>query len=251
VAARRRGLGDVLHYFIPEEEQREAREKGLRARERGRRDGPFRWCVPINPRRPLSCAFAVDLAMALREAGIDVAIAAPFSPAFVRPVSSEIAWRVLDSDFEQAPLDEQLDPFADESLLLLLPHEGLASRLAELGDGFLDGLVLLVHPTPAGLTEALSLLRAVPQGRLRLAAVLVGPTDAAADPQFRQLQGAARRQLGIEVEHLGELRHDSGSFRSLLVGRSVLDLDEDSASARSLRDLGRRLRGAAEGRLAP
>jgi hypothetical protein len=206
--------------------------------------------VPINPRRPLSRAFAVDLAMALHEAGIDISIAAPFEPAFVRPGPTAIAWRVLDSDFGSAPLDEQLEPLGDKSLLLLLPHEGLGSRLGELGEGYLDGLILLVQATPAGLTEALSLLRAVPRGRLRLAAVLVKPSEGAVDAHFRQLQGVARRQLGIEVEHLGELCHDRGSFRSLLVGRSVLDLGEDSASARSLRDLGRRLCGARES-LAP
>ncbi len=66
-----------------------------------------------------------------------------------------------------------------------------------------------------------------------------------ADESLARLEGAARRQLGRHIEALGSLQRDRASFRSLLVGISVLELDAESASARSLRALGERLAAGA------
>ncbi len=84
--ARRRGLGDVLHHFISEDEQREARERARRTatgnREAGPAAGPARWVLAASPRRPLSCSLALDLAAALSRdpapGGSETLILAPF-----------------------------------------------------------------------------------------------------------------------------------------------------------------------------
>ena len=55
---RRRGLGDVLHYFIPEEEQVAAR---ARARD-APASTPVRWALLSDPLRPLDRSLATDLA---------------------------------------------------------------------------------------------------------------------------------------------------------------------------------------------
>ena len=86
---RRRDLGDVLHYFISEDEQREARQRRI--------DGgapPACWCLPATPERPLSCAVAVDLAVAAERNGLRAEILAPFSQSQVLFP----AWRVVDFD---------------------------------------------------------------------------------------------------------------------------------------------------------
>ena len=81
-----------------------------------------------------------------------------------------------------------------------------------------------------------------PLPELRIGAIVVG----AERPQlaaeiFEKLEQAARRQLGLQIENLGEVRRDPATFRSLLYGVSVLDLDEKSGSARSLLELCERL----------
>jgi hypothetical protein len=75
-----------------------------------------------------------------------------------------------------------------------------------------------------------------------IGAVAIGAEAAAdADVALRRLRAAAERQLGIAIVPLGELARDTASFRSLLRGVPVVDLDEKAVSARSLRALGERL----------
>ena len=243
MATRKRGLGDVLHYFIPEEEQREAREK---ARAAGRAQpvrksrsatpahAPFRWCMPIDPRRPLACGLAVDLGAALRKEGTAVEIAAPFAPAFVRP-GADLPWRTLRRDFDASDLE------ASPGVLLLLPPAEVAACVSRLGPGSLNGVLLPVESRPQGLSDALSLLRALPADGLRICVVAIAGREGEGDESLARLEGAARRQLGREIEPLGILQRDRESFRSLLFGVSVLELDAESSSARSLRALGERL----------
>ena len=58
---------------------------------------------------------------------------------------------------------------------------------------------------------------------------------------FHQLEHAARQQLQLVLERLGELQRDAASFESLLHGVSVLDFDADAPSSRQLLALSRRL----------
>lgn len=243
VATKRRGLEDVLHYFIPEDEQREAREKVRETEDAQpvRKSGeaapahaPTRWCVPIDPRRPLACGLAVDLGVALRREGAVVEIAAPFPPAFVRP-GADLPWRTLRQDFDTADLE------ASPGVLLLLPPTEVAACVSRLDPRALDGVLLPIESTPQGLRDALSILRALPAEGLRICVVVVVGQEGEGDESLARLKGAARRQLGLEIESLGILQRDRESFRSLLFGVSVLELDAEAGSARSLRALGERL----------
>ena len=70
----------------------------------------------------------------------------------------------------------------------------------------------------------------------------MGPSsEHAAERVFEKLEGAARRQLGLELKRLGTLPQDPVTYRSLLLGRSILEVDADASSAQSLRELSRRL----------
>jgi hypothetical protein len=111
----------------------------------------------------------------------------------------------------------------------------------------LDGVLLPIEATARGPAQALGLLRQLgrPLPELRIGAVPVGASSrAVAREIFSKLERAAGRQLGLDVEDMGELRRDPASFRSLLFGVSVLDVDEEASSAQSLRALSNRLAGA-------
>ena len=95
-----------------------------------------------------------------------------------------------------------------------------------------------------GLEPALGILRQLASlpAPVRIGVVAIGAvTDADAQQVIGRLQQAAREELGVPVEGLGQLRRDPASFRSLLRGVSIFDLDAQAASARSLEALCRRL----------
>ena len=65
--------------------------------------------------------------------------------------------------------------------------------------------------------------------------VLLGaPDPGTANQLFDKLAGAARRQLGLELERLGELRRDGACDRSLLHGVSVIDVDAEGDAVKAL-----------------
>jgi hypothetical protein len=244
---RRRGLGDVLHYFISEEEQADARERARPVDTPQAARAP-RWCLPATPKRPLSCAVAIDLAVAAARSGLETEIVAPFAQDELMLKSAEIGWRAL--DFSATPLGsealeralEEITP--EKQCFVVLFPDHLGPVLRQLTPGYLDGLLLPIDAAPSGPAQALAILRQLPRllPELRIGAVLVGAATARqARELFMKVQGAARRQLGLEIEDLGEVRRDPASFRSLLRGVSVLDIDEDASSAQSLRAVCRRL----------
>jgi len=242
---RQRGLEDVLHYFIPEEEQSAAREAGRPSQRRGVASAS-RWCLPASPGRPLSCAVAIDLAVATARSGCPSQILAPFPQHRLLPRADEIPWRLFElQDGDVGSLERALADTAPGSrCFVLLPPSEMASLLQHLEPGTLDGVLVPIDGTAQGPAQALALLRQLgrPLPELRIGAVVVG-ADAAqvAAEIFEKLKRAARRQLGLQIENLGEVRRDPASFRSLLYGVSVLDLDEESGSARSLLELCERL----------
>ena len=242
---RRRGLGDVLHYFIPEEEQREARARVRATRPRPHASAPA-WCLPASPESLLSCAIAIDLAVAAARGGSRVEILAPFPRHRLLPRAPEVAWRQIElADAGAEVLERSLQerPPGARSFVLLPPTQ-LGSLLPQLPTGAVDGVLVPLEATPQAPAQALSLLRQLSPlvSELRIGAVLVGARSAAeAHQTLEKLARAARRQLGLELEELGELRRGPATFRSLLHGLSVLDVDEEGSTARSVRDLCERL----------
>jgi hypothetical protein len=243
VAARRRGLGDVLHYFISEEEQDEARRASAAEGERAGPGDRVRWLLCAEPARPLSCALAFDLAAGLRARGVPTEILSPFSPPFAYAEPSEISWRVLPEPSRALEALDAVRPGA--GALLLLPVSELRAWLRGLASrGLLEGILVSVDAGTRGLPHAMATLRELPQPlpARRIAALVVGAADESeAGRVFRRLGGAAARQLGIDLEPLGGLAHDRASFRSLLRGRPVLEVDADSASARCVQAVSVRL----------
>ncbi len=242
---RRRGLGDVLHYFIPEEEQREAQARVQTARPRD----PNRttcWCLPASPERPLSCVIAIDLALAAVRGGSRAEILAPFPRHRLLPRAPEVSWHRIDlADGAAHVLQQALakGPSGSRSFVLLPPAQ-LGPTLRKLAPGSVHGVLVPLQATPRGPSRALGLLRQLGQAvpELRIGAVLVGATSPAqAQEIFTKLARAARRQLGLEIEDMGELSRGPATFRSLLHGVSVLELDEEGGPARSVRDLAQRL----------
>jgi hypothetical protein len=239
--ARGRDLGDVLHYFISDEEQRELRERSAAQQAP---PAPLRWWLPVAPERLLHCALALDLAAALaRDAGA-VRVLAPFAPPGLLAPGSAVTWESLRGDDASAVLQRRLAALdTAERVLVLVPPAALHAALGR-SSARADALILPVDATPSGLARALGWLRALEaeQRAIPIGAALLGAADA--DDARRlaaQLSRAALRQLGLRVEPLGELRPDAASSRALLRGLPVLEVDSGSAAAASLRALSSRL----------
>lgn len=268
MGTRRRGLGDVLHYFISEEEQAAARQRAgsPAATERppaatepppAEPAGPAlaedppeprerpaaRWCVPASPARPLACSLATELAAALAHGGRSL-ILAPFVPAARPPRAAGVEWRALSGNSDA--LERELDSVAATvPVLIALPPHELPEYVARLGAERLDGLILPLDAGTGGASRALATLRGLaPRAHeLVIGAVIVGADDAAlATRAFERLAHAARRQLGVSIERLGEIPRDPARYRSLLRGVSLLELGEEGPASRGLRVLGSRLR---------
>lgn len=245
--ARARGLGDVLHFFIPEDEQRGARERvAARTGSTDSRDRP-RVCLLASPERPALCALAVDLAAALSAGNPGATLLAPFPRPLGAPRASDVRWEVADGsdDAGLSPLLHRFETLpAERTVLLLVPPARLAALLEHPVTRTLDGLLLPVDATARGSARALRWLADAGNGvgRMRIGALLIG----AAGPEQAETWGeefarAARRQLGLEVQILGNLERDESSYRSLLHGRSVVELDSASRASISLREVAARL----------
>jgi len=237
----RRTLGDVLHFFISEEEQAEARrgaEAGASRPTRGAETTTGAILLPASPDRPLSCALALELASTLVPTG-SPEIAASFAPSPLAPRVPGVRWT------EVADLGEMLTrPRATPPALVVERPTRLAPLLERVSPRVLDALVLPVAAAPAGLAQALGFLRALAPvlGRRRVLVLALGArTDAAGAELAARLGGAAERQLGLHVERLGELAFDAAGYRSLLRGEPLQTSASDSASAHALRALGARL----------
>lgn len=236
----RRGLGEVFHYFISEDEQVSAREgAGTPAPHRSRAGC---WCLALDPARPLSCALGLELAATLGEPDRPARVLASFDAHPLLPRSGAVVWQRIEGDVA-AGLESALARPDGESRLITLALDEIDAVLAALPATAVAGVILPVDGAPWGLAQALGVLRrldVVPA--LRVGVVVVGAEDAAgARRLFEQLAAAAERQLGRRIELLGAFQRDPASYQSLLAGQSILDADRDTASARDLRALGERL----------
>jgi hypothetical protein len=236
----RRNLGDVLHYFISEEEQASARSAAEgRARESHARDGGI--LIPASPDRPVSCALALELAGAIAPQRAEVLASFARSP--LTPPVPGVRWVEVE-DLAAALGDARGAPPA----LVVERPARLGALLERVAVRLLDSLVLPVTAAPLGLARALGFLRGLQPalaGRRVLVLTLGAQSEAAGAELASRLASAAQRQLGLRVERLGELAFDAAGYRSLLHGESLQVGAAQSASSHALRELGARLAGRA------
>jgi len=237
----RRNLGDVLHYFISEEEQREARS-AAKARGNPLQTAPARaprYCLPADPERPLACGLALELAGGLANETRGARVLAPFPASPLLPHVPGVHWQVA------SDLAEALAAIGDDEAVIAVERPArLGALLGRLPGDALDGVVLPIEAAAWGLSRTLGFLRELAPalaGRRVLALVVGAQTPAAAADLIARLAAAARRQYGVEIELLGELARDAESYRSLLRGESLHALAAESATAQSLRALCQRL----------
>ena len=245
--ARSRNLGDVLHYFIPEDEQTAARARTREsaaephAPEAAPRGPAPRICVPASPERLLWCALALELAGALAAERGQARVLAAFAAS---PLLPEVPGVRVDAR-ERAPAelaDLLADVPADEPALALERPERIAALLSR---ARVDAVLLPVDGASWGVARALRLLRelAPALAATRVLTWVVG-ADSASDAAAlgERLASAARRQHGLDVEVAPALPRDPALYRALLRGESVHASDDGtSAGARELRALSRRL----------
>ena len=243
----RKNLGDVLHYFIPEDEQSAARERESPAERELALPlhGPApRICVPTGPDRLLWCALALELAGALAaESGsARVEVGFPASPLWPSVPGVRVTARARAPEALAAAVAEIA---SGEPALVLERPERLAALLARPERALLDGVLLPVDASAPGVGRALRLLREVAPalGRMPVLAWVIGARTARdASELAERLAAAARRQHGLDVEVAPALPSDPALFRALLRGESVHASDDGtSPGARELRALSRRL----------
>jgi hypothetical protein len=243
VARARRGLGDVLHYFIPEEEQAEARARARPAVAAG----PARWAIAADVARPLGGALVADLATAVARRGAPVEVIATAQPSPLSPVAAGVRWRVIERGAD-ALARALADLPADRAALVALPFEALLAGARALPTGSLRGIVLPVGASPGAIMRALAAVRALAPlaDGCEIGVLVVGAAASAdSDGVYQRLRGAAQRQFGRRLLFLGELPRDAAAARSLLRGVPIVELDADAAAARGLAAAGARLASAA------
>jgi hypothetical protein len=243
VAARRRGLGDVLHYFISEEEQERARQAARPgASECGPR-APVRWALCADPSRPLRAALAVDLAAALARHGLVTRLLSPVPPGL--GAGATALWDVVPDPDEAVRRLAALAPLAEPAAaLLVLPASLLGPWLRALGASLaIDGVLVPVDPGERGIANAAELLRALPRPlpARRLATLVLGARDDAMAHEVERRLAAAAPDLEPRPEPLGALPHDPARFRSLLNARPLAEVDAAAASARRISDVSHKL----------
>lgn len=243
----RKNLGDVLHYFIPEDEQSAAREREADAapeRELTLHGPAPRICVPAGPERLLWCALALELAGALASEAGSARVEAAFPASTLWPVVPGVRVTAQARGPEQLAAALATVP-SEEPVLLLERPEDLAAFLVRPERVLLDGVLLPVDASTSGVARALRLLREVAPslGRMPVLAWVVGARTALeASDLAARLAAAARRQHELEVEVAPAPPSDPALFRALLRGESVHASDDGtSPGARELRALSRRL----------
>ncbi len=237
VARARRGLGDVLQYFISDEEQAEARARARRPR------GAARWAIAADVARPLSCALVADLATALARCGAPVEVIATARPSWLSPESAGVRWRLTEPGADA--LGRALAELpAGSPALIALPLDALLDAARALPDGSLRGIALAAGTSAGAVLRALATLRKLAplRERIEIGVIVAGAASSEeAEAVYQQLRGAAQRQLGLRLLRLGALPRDAAAARALLRGVPILELDAGTAAARGLAAAGERL----------
>lgn len=248
--ARSKNLGDVLHYFIPEDEQSAAREQAAASAARSEpashpAEGPApRVCVATGPERLLWCALALELAGTLAAERGSARVEASFATSPLLPSVPGV--RVTACERGPAELAAALaGGELQEAVIALERPDRLAPLLGSAARDFLDGVLIPVDASAAGVARALRVLREIAPALsgVRALAWLVGArAEREAADLGERLASAVRRQHGLEIEVAPALPSDPALFRALLHGESMHVTDDgSSAGARELRALSRRL----------
>lgn len=233
--ARSRNLSDVLHFYISEDEQSEAREEAARSRSA---PAPSAWAMPVERDRLLAAALALEIASALAGGG-RAEVLAPFSENTLAPRIANVRWRPVAG--ERGALARALGR-ATGGVLVVAPAPELAAWLREARSP--RCLLLPLSAAPSAETRSLEVLHALAQDvdGFRVASVVIGARSrdesAALASRFA---AAARRRHGVEVESLGELFVSAANYRAILHGESVRSGASGGAEAHSLTALGRAL----------
>ena len=244
-SARRRGLADVFHYFIPEEEQR---KPPVRARGRA-----SRWVLLADPDRPLERSLVLDLVSALRTEAAGLTVFAPFGPPAAWEPPPDTLWRVTpppcaaETAADLEPIAQAIREADPAWALLAVVTPACAGALVRAAKGALDAVLVPVEAASWGIPEALARIRRLvsADGSLRIGVLLLGDERSRVDlGPLRQLEGAVRRQFRAAVEPLGAILRDRASYRALLADVPVLALDPEAPSSESLRALARRMLAA-------
>ncbi len=249
----RRDLGEVLHYFIPEEEQRAARAAAAAVPSTPARTAPpaparaaaptpravsRRWAMIASASRPLLVGLAIDLASAWAKHG-RVHLVALHPRHALLPSSEQVLWHTTDA------LADALSELADQSAptLVLLPWERGGEELARLEHAGLHGLIVPVEGSGVGVARALGLLRRFGSAaqRIRVGALALGARRTDSRALLRTFESASWRQLGIAVEPLGALERDPQGYRALLEGQAAPAADGSAEYVRGLREVSERL----------
>jgi hypothetical protein len=245
----RKNLGDVLHYFIPEDEQSAAlgrsAERDPASADVAPVHGPApRICVPASPERLMWCALALELAGALASERGSARVEASFAASPLLPVVPGVRFTALARGPEALAAALAEVPRDEPALVLEQPTQ-LAQFLARPERALLDGLLLPVDASASGVVRALRLLREIAPalGGMPVFAWVVGARSALEASELgERLSAAARRQHALDVEVAPALPSDPALFRALLRGESVHTTDDGtSAGARELRALSRHL----------
>lgn len=245
----RKNLGDVLHYFIPEDEQsaalgRSAGPEAASDSDVAPHGAAPRICLPASPERLLWCALALELAGALASERGSARVEASFAASPLLPTVPGVRF-VARAREPEALAAALADTPRDEPLLILERPAQLAQFLARPERSLLDGLLLPVDASASGVVRALRLLREIAPALagMRVFAWVVGARSALEASELgERLSAAARRQHALDVEVAPALPSDPALFRALLRGESVHATDDGtSAGARELRALSRRL----------
>ena len=239
---KRRGLEEVFHHFISEDEQAEVRAS--RAPEPTTHQEPpteavaepaatvannqaSAWVLVAEPARPLHCWLAADLVMALPGSKHPMAIAASFeAEAPFRPPS----WQSFSGDTLRA---SRANPQTEQQLYVLR-----AGEVGTLCPTVPAALLLPVDPSELGIQDALRALAALaPHGR-RVCCLVTGTPESSVEDLRTRLQQASRREHGVEIERLAVLPRGRDDDRALLEGVSILARDPAAPIACVLQDLG-------------
>jgi hypothetical protein len=258
-----RDLGDVLHYFLPSDDERRAgrarapgRDRGLRALGASpRTDRPAALpivALPVGEGDVLRAALAWNLAVEISREGADSTLLSPASsdpspiwPEAGRgPVGTEVIHAHAEDlgELSRAALDVAVARAADVSegvVLVRVPPAWLES-----GDG--DGRALLrwvlffASPERGELIEAYRLAklvaRAHPEARLGLT-IHGARRVAEAERAFRQVADVAARHLGRSIESYGMLVDDLQIYRAIVARRPIGLEHPQSRASRALRDV--------------
>jgi hypothetical protein len=251
---RRRDLGDVLHYFIPE--AGEAASSAPRpAAPRPPGSGPSVTAVPLGHRDVLRATFVWNLAVEMTAQGAPTTVVVPSRmspPVWPEPgrmaMGAELVPVLAEGlgDLARAALDVAVtgaaDMDRDTQVLVCIPPAWL--RKAADGAPVLRRVLLFASPDPTELIEAYALAKHLfaGAGDVTLGVTIYGVQQVeTAARAFERLAGTAEQHLGCKLTSYGLLVDELQIYRAIVERKPIGVSHPQSRAARSLRDVARLL----------